>query len=142
MADDKQGERSVQRQVRAVCATCDCWVPDRMQCRAAKGEAAPPESTCPGWIRTRRRDFWFDRYHRIPGPISSCPQPGEPGGDGDDYERWMDELAENCQADQKPCDGCQQGGICDGWRASLEARLDATEAPSERPNKDSATEVT
>ena len=35
------------------------------------------------------------------------------------YEEWMTELASNCQADLRPCPGCQQGGICDGPNREL-----------------------
>ena len=31
-----------------------------------------------------------------------------------DYEAWLDEVAKTCKAKIRPCDGCQQGGFCDG----------------------------
>jgi hypothetical protein len=41
----------------------------------------------------------------------------------------MEQLAETCQAERKPCEGCQQGGICDGPNEKL------TDAGGrERPN--------
>lgn len=34
--------------------------------------------------------------------------------DDPNYQQWLSEIAEKCQASDKPCGGCQQGGVCDG----------------------------
>jgi len=34
--------------------------------------------------------------------------------DDPSYQRWMSQVASTCRARDKPCGGCQAGGICDG----------------------------
>lgn len=46
------------------------------------------------------------------------------------YERWLEELAETCKAEDKPCEGCQQGGICDGFLTDQGHRPDFQDFPS------------
>lgn len=48
--------------VKRVCAACDTWVPERMECRSVPGQPARPDAGCAGWIRSRRRDFWTQGY--------------------------------------------------------------------------------
>ena len=54
------GSRSQQRVVRC-CATCADWLPQMMECRYAKDEAAPPEAVCDGWRENLNpHQYWHD----------------------------------------------------------------------------------
>lgn len=38
-----------------------------------------------------------------------------------DYQKFIDEVAQNCSADDRPCDDCLAGGVCEGPRDTYDA---------------------
>jgi hypothetical protein len=60
---------------RRVCATCCTWNPLLMECRAARGEACPPDACCPGWAKSSRQDNWVKNYGQSPNAVGSVTDP-------------------------------------------------------------------
>ena len=89
---------------------------------AAHGSASPTPlefEVCRQVLRWLRDNSgldhsWHEPLTEIAGVVRGCKVIAEQQKEESSREAWLESLAETCQADDKPCEGCQQGGVCDG----------------------------